>query len=155
MLFFRADGNMDFSLGAVVEVPYRIEGGEIVFPPATTGGPEQRTKLDFSGQDQLRIGSDQLARKGSAPDPKLPVLGEWEGKRDMGGSQVQVHYIFNPDAKCLLLIPFTTTTCHYAIEGRNIRVELPNQQPELRDFQLENGVLHFSYANETRDYVRY
>ncbi len=109
ILHFRADGTFDFSPGAVVEMPYRIESDKIVFPPATTDGPEQRLKLQFTGQGRLRLLGDpgeQLTRKGTAPNPKVPILGEWEGKRDMGGHQVEVHYIFYPNGKCLLLIPF-------------------------------------------------
>jgi hypothetical protein len=74
LLFFRADGTVDFSPAAVVEMPYRIEGDEIVFPPATTDGPEQRTKLEFTGPDRLRLGGDQLTREGAAPDPKILIL---------------------------------------------------------------------------------
>ena len=109
MLYFRADGTFDFSLGAVVEVPYRIESNEIVFPPATTDGPEQRIKVQFTGQNQLILLGDpheQLMRRGAAPDLRVPILGEWEGKRDMGGHQVEVHYLFYPNGKVLLLIPF-------------------------------------------------
>jgi hypothetical protein len=155
ILVFRAEGTLDLSLGAIVEMPYRIEGGEIIFPPATTDGPAQRTKLDFTGADQLKIGTDQLTRKGSATDPNIPILGEWEGKRDMGGQEVEVHYLFYRDAKCLLLIPFATTTSKYTIEGQNIRIERSNQPLESETFTLENGVLRVSDASQTRTYLRY
>lgn len=160
MLFFRADGTFDFSPGAVVETPYRIESNEIVFPPATTDGPEQRMKLQFIGQDQLRLLGDpgeQLTRKGAAPDPKVPILGEWEGTRDMGGNQVEVHYLFYPNGKCLLLIPFVKKTLKYTIEGQNMRMERPNQEPLFGKFQIKHGVLTIPGrpSGNGNDYIRY
>lgn len=155
LLFFRADGSMDQSIGAIVNMAYRVEGEDILFPPATTSGPEQRTRLAFTGPDELKIGSDQLTRDGSAPDPKIPVLGEWRGKRDMGGRTLEVHYLFYPDHKCLLLIPFVTTTWNYVVEGHNIRMEHSNEKPESGAFKVEDGVLHLSNASDTKDYVRY
>jgi len=134
---------------------YRMEGGEVIFPPATSNGPEQRIKLDFTGPNQLKIGSDQLTRKGPAPDSKTLVLGEWEGKRDMGGHSVDVRYLFYPSARCVLLVQFKTITCRYAIDGQTLRLEQPSEPPELRTFSLENGVLRVSDADQTHTYIRY
>lgn len=70
MLVFRADGTFDLSPGAVVEMPYRIASGELVFPPATTNGPEQRLKLQFTGKDQLKLlgnPAEQLTRRVQRP----------------------------------------------------------------------------------------
>src|SRR5262249_2913570 len=76
MLTFHANGVVDFSPGAVVEMSYRIEGGELVLPPATTTGPEQRQHMEFSGDNQLRLTTKaggesatvNLTRNGSQPD---------------------------------------------------------------------------------------
>lgn len=161
MLFFRADGTFDFCPGAVVELPYRIESDEIVFPPASTDGPEQRMKLQFTGQDQLKLldgpgPGEQLTRKGAAPDPKVPILGEWEGKRDMGGHQVEVHYLFYPNGKCLLLIAFAKRTLKYTIEGRNIRMEWPHEEPVFGKFRIKDGVLTIpGPSGKGNDYSRY
>jgi hypothetical protein len=159
MLFFRADGTLDFSYGAVVEMPYRIESDEIVFPPATADGSEQRMKLQFTGQDQLRLlggPGEQLTRKGAAPDLKIPILGEWEGKRDMGGHQVEVHYLFYFNGKCLLLMPFMKRKMEYTIEGQNIRIEGPNQEPLSGEFRIKDGVLTIpGQSDKGNDYSRY
>ena len=159
MLLFRADGTFVLSPGAVVEMPYRIESGEIVFPPSTTDGPEERLKRQFTGKDQLRLlgnPEERLTRKGTAPNPKVTILGEWEGKRDMGGHQVEVHYIFYPNRKCLLLIPFVKKTLKYTIEGRNIRMELPNQAPCFGMFQIKDGILAIPGSDgKGNDFSRY
>src|SRR6185437_16278566 len=158
MLFFRADGTYDFSPGAVVEMPYRIESDEIVFPPATTDGPEQRMKLQFTGQNRLRLSDgpgEQLSRKGVAPNPKVPILGEWEGKRDMGGRQLEVHYLFYPNGKCLLLIPFVKRTLKYTTENGNMRMDWPKQGPLVGKFRIKDGVLTITGpSGKANDYSR-
>ncbi len=159
MLYFRTDGTFDFSPGAVVEMPYRVESSEIVFPPATTTGSEQRLRVQFVGQDQLTLlgePREQLARKGVAPDQKVPILGEWEGKRDVGGRQVEVHYLFYPNGKCLLLIPFATRKLKYTIEGGSIRMERIDETPASGKFRIKDDVLTISDPNGKEDeYSRY
>jgi hypothetical protein len=39
MFEFRKDGVVDYSPGVVVEMKYRIEGDQLVLPPATVNGP--------------------------------------------------------------------------------------------------------------------
>jgi hypothetical protein len=124
MYDFHADGTIEFSPGAVVEMPYRVEGDELIFPPATTTGPEQRSAIAFLEDSQLRMsargGTEELRRQGPPPDPQNRLLGEWLGSRDMGGGQrVAVHMFFYPAGRSLLLIPFKTQSGRFtANEGR-------------------------------------
>lgn len=157
MLFFGANGTVDFSPGAVVEMPYRVEGDEIVFPSATTDGPEQRGKLTFTGQNQLNLmGKEQLMRKGAASDPNRLIVGEWEGKREMGGNQVEVRYLFHPNGKCLLLIPFLTRPGKYTIQGSTMHLELPERPPIDGEFRIKDGVLTILIqSGEGYSYSRY
>ena len=159
MLLFRPDGTFDFSYGAVVEMSYRLENNEIVFPPATTSGPEQRLKVQFTGREQLTLLGDPretLTRKGSARDPNAPLLGEWEGKRDLGGNEGGVRYIFYSEGKCLLLISFATRTLKYSIDGQQLRMEQLDHALVPSTFQIKDGVLvlHGSDGNDER-YSRY
>ena len=154
MLVFRPDGTVVFSIGAVVEMPYRIEGDELVLPSATTDGPEQRGKLNFSGQNQLNLmGQEQLTRKGTALDSKKLIVGEWEGKREMGGKQLEVHYLFHPNGRCLLLIPFVMMPGKYQVQGSTLNMKLPEQPPVDEKFQIRDGVL--TIASESRGANRY
>lgn len=141
MVTFRVNGLVDFSPGAVVEMTYRIEGAEIILPPATTSGPEQRQKIEFTDQNQLRMAGLPLTRKGAAPDSANPILGEWVGKRDMDGRQLEAHYLFYPAGKCLFLLPFLTSPGRYSIRGSSMRLELPNHRPAEGKFQIEGDVL--------------
>jgi hypothetical protein len=71
MFEFRKDGVVDYSPGAVVEMKYRIEGDQLVFPPATINGPEQRQSMAWSENDKLRLKASgdlwiELAHQGPA-----------------------------------------------------------------------------------------
>ena len=46
---FHSDGTVDCSIGAIVEMPWRIENDELILPPATTDGAEQKATLNGSG----------------------------------------------------------------------------------------------------------
>src|SRR3974377_1991113 len=52
---FHPDGVVDYSPGAVVESDYRIEGDEVVLPPATKTGPEQRQTVEWLGDEHFRL----------------------------------------------------------------------------------------------------
>ncbi len=117
MLTFHSNGVVDFSPGAVVEMTYRIEGGEMIFPLPTINGPEQRQKMEFMGQDQLRLAEVVFRRQGAPTEASHLILGEWVGKRQMNGRQLEAHYFFYPAGKCLLLLPFMTGPGRYTIQG--------------------------------------
>jgi hypothetical protein len=58
MYEFRADGTMRFSPGAIVDMQYRLEGDQLILPPATTAGPEQKSTLQWSGNDLFPDGRE-------------------------------------------------------------------------------------------------
>ena len=146
MLTFHSNGVVDFSPGAVVEMTYRIEGGVLILPPATTTGPEQRQQMEFHGDNQLRLivdptSSVELTRRGAAADARNPILGEWVGSREMDGRKMECHYLFYPAGKSLFLLPFLTQQGHFSIQGTTMRLELPNRPPASGKFQIEGEVL--------------
>ncbi len=142
MLMFHSNGVVDCSVGAVVEMTYRIEGGELIFPPVRTNGPEQRQKMEFVGHDRLRLDEILLTRQGAAPDAKRPIIGEWAGTREMNGRQLEARYLFYPAGKCLFLLPFLTLPSgRYSIRGSTMRLELPERQTAEGKFEIEDDVL--------------
>lgn len=145
MLEFRKGGVVDFSPGAVVEMKYRIEGDQVILPPATVNGPEVKQTLEWSGDDKLRLKSAdmsiELARQGSAPDAKVPILGEWTSSREMAGKMMRLRYFFYPAGKGLLLIPFVKQSGTYSIRGESIRLELPGHDLVEGKFKIDGGVL--------------
>jgi hypothetical protein len=156
MLRFRPNGVVDFSPGAIVEMPYRIEGTEIILPPATTNGPEQRQKIEFIGTDRLRLAEARFTRSGAAPDAKNPILGEWVGRREMDGQQIDAYFFFYPAGKSLLLLPFLTVTGHYTIQGSTMRLEVPKHKDAEGKFQIEGDLLTVPNSSGSADrYRRY
>jgi len=149
MFEFRKDGVVDYSPGAVVEMKYRIEDDQLVLPPATVNGPEQRQSMAWSGNDKLRlkVSGDlwvELSRRGSAPDVKIPILGEWTSSGEMAGKRTESRYLFYPAGKALLLIPFLKQTGSYSIRGERgetIRLELSGRAPVEGKFTVAGDML--------------
>ena len=149
MLTFHSNGVVDFSPGAVVEMTYRIEGIQLILPPATNTGPEQQQQMEFHGDNQLRLitkvggqnATVNLMRKGAVPDAANLILGEWVGNREMQGRQMEAHYLFYPAGKALFLLPFLTQAGHFSIQGTNMRLLLPNHPPADGKFQIQGDVL--------------
>lgn len=141
MLAFHSGSRVDFSPGAVVDSTYRIEGSELILPPATKHGPEERQKIDFIGQNQLRMGQVAFTRLGASPDPQNLILGEWVAKREMDGHEMEVHYIFYTAGKLLFLLPFKTAPGRYVINGSLMKLELPQRRPVEGPFKIEGDTL--------------
>jgi hypothetical protein len=146
MFEFRKDGVVDYSPGAVVEMKYRIEGDQLILPPATINGPEQKQTMEWSGNDKLRLKTGggpgvELARAGQAPDVDHPILGEWTSSREMSGRTMQARHLFYPAGKGLLLLPFLKQSGSYSIRGESIRLELPGRDPVEGKFTVNSDVL--------------
>jgi hypothetical protein len=158
MLEFHADGTVDFSPGAVVESPYRLDGHQLILPSGTNGGPEQKTTIAFVG-DKLRIGegaaTSQFTRKGAGVDPSNPIIGEWNGTRDMEGHQLEMRWLFYPSGKSLMLIPFLTDHGHFTTEGTTIRFEFARDLLPAGHFELNGDMLKLPGRKTVSAYARY
>src|SRR5665213_418354 len=49
------DGTVEFSPGAIVDMPYRVEGDQVIFPPGTTNGSETKFTLSWSSDRMMRL----------------------------------------------------------------------------------------------------
>jgi len=160
MYEFRLDGTVDFSPGAVVEMPWRIESNQLILPPATTGGTEQKLNLKWLGDNKLswatEAGVTELARVGDRADAGNPIIGEWIENREMAGRKLEAHWLFYPGGKILLLMPFATQHGSYTISDSALHLKVPGLKPEFR-FGLTNDLLTLSEpegGHEDR-YARY
>ena len=157
---FRADGTVDFSGSAVVEMPWRIEGNQLILPPATTDGPEQKYTLKWLGDNKLRWeaegGVAELARVGNRSDHANPIIGEWIENREMGGHNLEARYLFYPRSEVLLLIPFAIQHGSYTISGSKLHLKLPGLPPEST-FKVADNLLTFPAPKGGQDahYARY
>lgn len=161
MLTFQKEGVVDYSPGAVVEMRYRVEGNELVLPPGTTNGPEQRQTMTWLDNDRLRLGltegqpGPELARKGSPSDSASPIVGEWSGVRDMGGNRVEVTYLFYPDGMGLLLIRFLTQRGSYSLGNGRIHLALPTRPSVDASFKVDGELLTLTTNGRSETYKRY
>ena len=163
MLEFRQEGVVEYSFGAIVETPYRIEGNQLVLPPGTDNGPEQRQTITWLGDNKLRLRSadepepgDELARKSPRKTSLKLIVGEWGGKRDMGGHEVDVLYFFYADGRCLLLIPFLTQKGSYSTSSGRIHLDWPGCPSPEATFKVENEILIFTpVGSRQARYARY
>lgn len=147
MYEFRADGTFSFSPGAIVDMPYRLEGGEIVFPPATTTGPEQKSKVEWNGRDAFRMNSIAYSRTGAAPDASQLLTGEWTGTEQMDGKKVERRFIFDGRGHCLMLIAFLTQNGIYTARGGNLMARIHGASALSGTFSYANGVLSIHRTN--------
>jgi len=141
---FHANGTLDFSPGAIVDMPYRVEGDQLILPPGTTNGPEIKSKLTVSG-DLLRLAVEghvsEYHRRGTVPDPHNLLLGEWLGSREMDGRQMIEQMFFYPGGKSLLVILFTTQRGIYSTAGGRLVATFGGRAGLDGPFDISDGVL--------------
>ena len=157
---FHSDGTVDSSIGAIVEMPWRIENDQLILPPATTDGAEQKETLKWLGDDKVSLASTgaavELTRVGSRANAEKPILGEWIENREIGGSKFEAHYLFYADSKLLLVMPFVTQHGSYTISGSALHFELARENSEVR-FEVADNLLTVSEldGSHSRRYARY
>ena len=141
---FHADGTVDFSPGAIVDMPYRIEGDQLILPPGTANSPETKSKLTVSG-DVLRLAvADHVSeyhRRGKVQDLRDPMLGEWLGSREMHGRQMIEQMFFYPGGKSLLVILFTTQRGIYSTAAGRLIATFGGRAGLNGPFEISDGVL--------------
>lgn len=147
MYEFHADGTADFSPGAVVEMTWRIEKDQLIFPPASAGEPEEKRTLKWLANNRVSLvtaghpGGAELTRVSNRAAANNPILGEWIENREMAGRTLQAHWFFYPGGKGLLLIPFVTQHGPYAITGSVLHIEMPNTTSVDCKFELKDDAL--------------
>ena len=148
---FNADGTIDFSPGALVDMPYRVEGDQLILPPATTTGPETKSTLTWPSNDVLRLStqgqSEEYKRQG-APDPRDRLLGEWLTSREMNGQRMPTEMFFYPAGKSLLVIRFTTQRGSYSVTNGQLVAEFGGRVGLDGTFDITNGVLSVHRSND-------
>jgi hypothetical protein len=159
MFEFRSDGT-DFSPGAVVEMQWRVENNQLILPPATVGGDEQKYTLQWLSDSKLGLkteaGVTGLTRVGDHSHSDKPMIGEWIEHREMAGRILEAHWLFYPNNKLLFLMPFAIQHGSYTMSGSALHLKMPSVKPEFR-FEQTNNLLTLSAlegGHEDR-YARY
>jgi hypothetical protein len=147
---FRSDGTVDFGIGAIVEMPWRIENNQLILPSETNGGAERKTNLKWLGDNKLSLVSEaaviELARVGDPANAGNPILGEWIENRKIEGRNFEAHYLFYPGGKLLFLMPFVTQHASYTVSGSTLHIIMPDPKPKsISDlFELSDNLLTLS-----------
>jgi len=146
MYEFRADGTMRFSPGAIVDMPYRLEGNQLVLPPATTNGPEQKSTIEWTGNDVFRMTAGGQAagpyrRQGRQQDSGNPLVGEWLGSQQMDGRNLEMRFIFDASGSCEMLIKFTTQQGKYSAIGKRLVAQINGATALDGTFAISDSVL--------------
>ena len=118
MYDFLANGTVQFSPGAIVLEPFRVEGGKLT---VGAGSDAASCTLQFDGDNRVRMTlmgqTEVFTRLGTRTNAANPLIGEWTTNREMDGAQVVVHWIFGPDSNSLFTIRFTTQTGTYTLQN--------------------------------------
>jgi hypothetical protein len=160
MYEFHSDGTVDFSPGAIVEMPWRIENDQLILPSATEGGAEQKQTMKWLGDNKLSLGSGadvaELTRAGERTNAEIPILGEWVTSREMDGRKLEAHWFFYPGGKGLFVMPFVTQHGSYTISGSALQLKVPQLNTKYR-FVVTDRVLTLSEPNggHADRYARY
>ena len=162
---FREAGALDYSPGSVVELRYRIEGDTLVLPPEIRSGAEQRLKMEWLSDDRVRLSakgtmSIVLVRRSAKPGDQKSILGEFSGQQEMGGRVVDAVYLFGPDGKVVLLMPFVKTHGTYTVDGSKIRMEVTDRWTAEGTFKVDGDTLTLSIVDPKKGpkdsrYARY
>lgn len=141
---FHPDGTIEFSPGVIVDMPYRVEGDQLILPPGTTNGSEIKSKLTVSG-DMLRLAAEghvsEYHRRGTVQDLHNLLLGEWLGSREMDGRQMIEQMFFYPGGKSLLVILFTTQRGTYSVTNGSLLATFGGKVGLDGTIEIADGVL--------------
>jgi hypothetical protein len=160
MITFLEGGALEFSPGAVVEIPYRIEGDQLILPGGSKDASESRQKIVWLADDKLRLDTEsgpgiELTRAGARESASEPILGEWQGKREMAGQELSILYFFRREGRSLLLIPFVTQTGRYTTDKSHVHLEWPNCPIPEAEFAVDSDVLTLTADGKKSRYARY
>ena len=125
-------------------MPYRVEGDQLILPPATTTGPEMKSTLTWPSSDVLRMtmpGQVEEYQRRDTADPRDRLLGEWLTWREMDGQRMPVEMFFYPAGRSMLMILFTTKRGRYSVTNGRLVAEFDGRAGLDGAFDIANGVL--------------
>jgi hypothetical protein len=146
MYEFAADGTVQFSPGAIVPSTFQLEGNRL----SLDSGERTLYEVAWAGDNRLRMGlsgaTEEYARLGARRDPQNPLIGEWIGTRDMNGTLVRTHWIFQADASALLMIRFKTENGTYSIRNGMLAAKFAGGGALAGTISIADGVLSITRA---------
>ncbi len=125
------DNQLDSYSAAITDGKYRLIGTDTIL--FQSGKGEEKQELEWDNQDRARIEDEaagksiELARVGKIPDVKTPLTGEWSTTLEWNGKKYPARVLFFPDGRAVWMVTLRTEHGRYAVEKRNIRLEIPGR----------------------------
>lgn len=125
------DNQLDSYSAAITDGKYRLIGTDTIL--FQSGKGEEKQELEWDNQDRARIEDEaagksiELARVGKIPDVKTPLTGEWSTTLEWNGKKYPARVLFFPDGRVVWMVTLRTEHGRYAVENRNIRLEIPGR----------------------------
>ncbi len=124
---FKANGSVAYSSAALVESEFSLDGQVLTLGGQRVGigwHPDGRLQLNF-GQDVV----EDYSRKGAVVDAANPLLGEWEGSRNMAGRKIPVSMKFAAGNRALMVLFLKTVVGRYQGGAGPWTLTLPSLPP--------------------------
>jgi hypothetical protein len=171
---FKRDGTLRMAPGAIVDVPYTLEGDKLILPPETTlpGAKPQVLKIRIEGdalyrsEDAPNAPEEKFVRLKSAKPGDPPIVGTWKASipKTMPGNKApaalqqaarNTTYTYTRDGIVKLRVPFMFLNGRYD-SGAHTFVIDRNGKPIKGNFRIEEGKLYLTQPDgHTEDvYIR-
>ena len=137
---FRGDSQLDTYSAAILNGNYRLVGTDTIL--LQSNGREEKLELEWDSQDRARIDDEaagksiELARVGKVLDSKNPLTGEWSTAREWNGKSYPTRALFSSDGKVVWMITLRAEHGRYAVQSKNIHIEIPGRPIVAGDFAV-------------------
>jgi len=142
---FGGDNQLDSYAALISDGKYRLIGTDTIL--LQSKNREEKQELEWDSQDRARIEDEaagksmELARVGKILDAKNPLVGEWTTTREWNGKIYPARALFFSDGRVVWITIVRSEHGHYSVEGKHIRLEIPNRPIVGGDFGITEGRL--------------
>lgn len=169
---FKADGTLTMAPGAVVDMPYKIEGDKLILPPGTTGPDAKPQVLSFRIEgDTLYESFVDAAAKDAAAKKEIkyvrvsiskpgdqPIVGTWKSvgtgcalpaeeksREAICDAFRNATFTYTKDGICKLRIPFKLVEGTYTVSDSSSGTFTVTSRPgSLFAYRVAEGKLYLS-----------
>jgi hypothetical protein len=172
---FNQDGTLRMAPGAIVDVPYRLEGDTLTLPPTNTlpDAKPQIYKVRFEGDNAFYQSFESVeipykrTQKGRPEDS--PIVGQWklnvaklplQNGAPVTGAMADATYTYTRDGICKLRIPFRWTSGTFDVAKQTFTLNYTDEQGIPKQFTghftLSKGQLNLTQpdSHSTDVYVK-
>jgi hypothetical protein len=156
--------------GAVVDMPYQIDGDKLILPPGTTK-PDAKPQIYLFRIDGDTLyergdgmqGEVRLVRLTKAKPGDAPIVGTWKFLVDESAAKGQARlianatYTYTKDGVCKLRVPFTFVEGTYkATDSKSGTLTVASKKDQTYAYRVVDGKLYLTQPDAKSEdvYVR-